>query len=186
MMTRYLYTKSLLEGKMKGLILASILLCTPAAALELRYIDVNAVFEGTAEGKVKLKEIKGDYAAKHGEIKGRALKFQARMDELKKTYTTLSDEDKRKAYEEVEAENKALEELSDKYWKEFDALRKKAFNEFKPKFSEVLGIIVKAKKIDTVLDKSLLVYFSPKMDLTDEVIKAYDKKHPVLVEKVTE
>lgn len=164
---------------MKHLILASLFLYLPAFAGDFKYVDTRAVFSGTDEGKKVLEALQKDYQSKQDDIKlkvkileGKAAEYQA----AKGTMTKESREEQERLLSEKYNE---LNSLSDKYWKEFAKQRDEAFDNFKKKFADVIKDLVVAKKLDFVLDKEVFVYYPVKMDMTEEVVKAYNKKYPL-------
>jgi Skp family chaperone for outer membrane proteins len=104
------------------------------------------------------------------------------MAEFKTSSETLTKELKADKEKELNEKYAELNALSDKYWKEFTKARDESFVAFKKKFAVVIQELVAAKKIDFILDKEAFIYYPAKMDLTDEVIKTYNKKYPVAKE----
>jgi Skp family chaperone for outer membrane proteins len=49
---------------------------------------------------------------------------------------------------------------------------------FEQKLKDVIDIVAKREGLDYILRHEVLLYGPPKMDLTNEVVREYDKRYP--------
>jgi len=60
--------------------------------------------------------------------------------------------------------------------RDLDATKKKAYDKVNEKLSKILEAIVAERKADLLVDRSLVMFTSPSLDITDEVIKRLNKE----------
>jgi outer membrane protein len=108
------------------------------------------------------------------EISGLAQKLQAGADKLTMAQQSEMQNQGQRLQREV---TRKTEDLSADVERE----RTETLTKSSEKMSAVVKTVAEAKGLDLVVDTSTAVYFKEAMDITKDVIAAYDKAHPAAV-----
>lgn len=164
----------------KGSIILALtaLLSAPAAHAQekIGYVNLMAVLEGTTEGKATVGKLKAEGAAKEAEFKK---KMQALGEKFKQFQSRAKMMKEDKAAEQAQAlsqEEQELKMLAMQYQQEFQRKQAAALAEFQQKVGGVIEAVAKREGIQWVVRQEILLYGPPKMDLTAQVIREYDKR----------
>lgn len=139
-------------------------------------INSQMVLEKSAEGKRviaqlqdKDKKSQSDLARLDNEIKQLETKLNTQR-------LTLTDEAAMQINSDVEKKKTDQKRLSEDAVREIQELQYRLFNKVQGELIPIIEGLGKEKGMDVIFDlaKSGAVYFSPVIDLTDEVIRRYD------------
>ncbi len=149
------------------------------AEVKIGILNIQKIITTTKEGKTISASLKKFYDGKQAELKKDEEKIIDLQKKFQKQSAVLSDAAKRKKAQEIQALSQQAREKAMKYQRE---LQKKE-NEYKQPIIKKLNTIIEevSKKagVDFAVDQMTtpLMYAASKVDLTDDVIKAYDKKY---------
>ncbi len=158
------------------------LLCWASGTLRAQdtkivYLDSQKILYESQAGKEAYKQLNTMKDQKSSELEKKQNKLKTMADQLQAKSATMSSS----AREDLEAKyDKELKDYNRAVKDAQDELRRKEMEFLKP-FSKDLDEIIKAyserNNIDIVLDKQnpAIVYANPKIDITNQIVTAFDK-----------
>jgi len=164
--------------KILTLIIAFLLPITVMSATVVGKVDIQRVLISIKEGKAVRDKLKKQFDDKQKIVKKEEAAIRKLQEEFKKQAMVLNDNAKAKKEKEIQTRFMKLQQQTMGYQKEIQALENKYK---KPILNKLRGIITEISKnagVDMTFESSTapIVYAKTEKDLTDKVIKAYDKK----------
>jgi outer membrane protein len=142
-------------------------------------VDVQRVILETREGRKAKKDLEKTFARSQGRLERKAKDLQGRVDDLRAKAAMLSQNKLMERQQELMRVQAELERLQLELQQ--DIVEKEALLTVKiyKKVSAIVGQIALEEKLQVVLVRSQMtvIFANPKLDLTNRVIVAYDKKH---------
>ncbi len=169
---------------MSNLIKVSVLLAMVAtlaappvqAQDKVGYVNLMAVLEGTVEGKATVDKLKKEGAAKEEEFKKRMQALGEKFKQFQSRAKMMKEEKAAEQMQELQKEEQELKMLAMQYQQEFQRKQGEALAGFQQKVQGVIDTVAKREGLAYVIRQEVLLYGPPKMDLTNEVIREYDKR----------
>jgi len=161
------------------LVLAMVIAARPAFAGKVGFVDLSKVLELTKMGQ----EISRKIAARTDELKIKVKKAELKVvtlrDALKRTESALSDEAKKKKYEELNNALQEYQQIAQQAMMDIEQFKLTLFKELISKVKVVTSKLAASNGYDLVLLKvedvmtegSVVLYGSSSVDLTDLVIR---------------
>jgi outer membrane protein len=158
----------------------------PAAPPELKprfqdgmkyaYVNVQAVAAGSVEGRVAAEKIKVLQEQKSRELQERNKGLQSDQQKLDQGGSVLSDAARAQLQANIERQQRDLQRFTEDAQQEVQQLAEQVEGEFNRKLTPVIDKVAKAKGVHFVFNaaQSGLIWAEPGMDLTAEVIQAFD------------
>jgi outer membrane protein len=150
----------------------------PAAAeTRIGVIDRQRVLEEIDEGKAATALLKKDFEDKQKQLDARKGELDRLQGEFEKQSVVMSEDAKREKGGEL---NRRGMELAQVYQQMQQELSKREAELFRPISEKVGGIIreiAEAEGIQLVMERGQLVYAAPALDLTNELIRKYNKRY---------
>jgi outer membrane protein len=164
--------------KVLTLIMALLLPMTIWGASTVGKVDIQRVLITIKEGKAVRDKLKSQFDEKQKFVKKEEAEIRKLQEDLKKQAMVLNDKAKAKKEKEIQMRFMKLQQQTMGYQKEIQELENKYK---KPILNKLRGIITDVSKkagVDMTFESSTapIVYAKNEKDLTDEVIKEYDKK----------
>ena len=151
----------------------------PAAPVSTKigYIDVQRVLARSAAGVAAREQLEKERATIQKDMDGRRVELEKLRDELEKKGALMTPDARREKQEQFERKRRDAARAADDYQKE---LEKKEGVLLQKVLQEVGGVIEKVgkeKNYYMIVEKrnAGVLYASNDADLTDEVIRAYDR-----------
>jgi outer membrane protein len=158
----------------------------PAAALELKprfqdgmkyaYVNVQAVAAASVEGKVAADKIKAVQEQKSRELQEKNKSLQTAQQKLEQGGSVLSDSARTQLQAEIERQQRDLQRFTEDAQQDVQQLAEQVEAEFNRKLTPIIDRVAKQKQVHFVFNaaQSGLIWAEPGMDLTAEVIQAFD------------
>ena len=158
----------------------------PAAAPELKprfqegmkyaYVNVQAVAAASVEGKVAAEKIKVLQEQKSRELQEKNKALQSAQQKLEQGGSVLSDQARTQLQAEIERQQRDLQRFTEDAQQDVQQLAEQVEAEFNRKLTPVIDKVAKQKQVHFVFNaaQSGLIWAEPGMDLTAEVIQAFD------------
>lgn len=149
------------------------------AAVKVGVINIQKVILTIKEGKSVDKTLKKSFDKKQKKIKALEAEIRKMQEKLQKQNKVLSESAKATKMAEIQKKVMAARQQMSKFQKEIQTqeanLKKPILEKLKP----VIDDVSKSKSLDMTFEISNnpIVYAADKVDITGDVIKAYDKKH---------
>jgi len=164
--------------KVLTLIMALLLPMTIWGASVVGKVDIQRVLVTIKEGKAVRDKLKKRFDEKQKIVKKEEAAIRKLQEDLKKQAMVLNDKAKAKKEKEIQMRFMKLQQQTMGFQKEIQALENKYK---KPILNKLRGIITEVSKkagVDMTFESSTapIVYAKNEKDLTDEIIKEYDKK----------
>ncbi|MGV0005274.1 MAG: OmpH family outer membrane protein [Candidatus Porifericomitaceae bacterium WSBS_2022_MAG_OTU9] len=158
-------------------ILPALLLClfaVPSHAVAEDYkigvVDLLRILEKAPQADEARNKIETEFSAKESELSGLQKKLVSMEGKLAKDRDVLSESELRELEREIISQRREIKRLQDEYREDLSYRRNEELGKLQKLIKETIQSLAKAKDYDLVLGEGL-IYVSPKMDFTDEVIE---------------
>lgn len=163
-----------------GFLGAAILSSSAMAATEVKIgvVDIPKAIQETKEGKKIKKQLEDDYNKRKSDLEKRAKDITKMQEDFEKKSLVLSEEARAKKMMEIDKEKAQYMELREKNMQDLAKKDRDLSQPMIKKLNEVISDIAKKQGFTVILHKNdqNLVWASKEVDITDEVIKALEKK----------
>jgi len=166
---------------MKTLLMITLALTSSLAVANVKVglVNIQKIIVTVKEGKTVNQTLEKSYKAKKKLIEKEEKAIMKLQEQFKKQDAVLSNAAKAKKSQEIAQRIQKVRQTMDMYQKE---IRKQEAELKKPILERLKPIIDQVSKTEKVtvtfeISASPIVYAENKVDITDKVIKAYDKKH---------
>ena len=153
----------------------------PAKPLEkIALVDLQRCILETVHGTKAKKDLEAAFARGQAQLEKKTKELQKKVDDLRAKAAMLSQDELAKRQQEMMVKDQELQQLYADLQE--DIATKEA--QFTEKIYKNVAAIVKdvakeeALQIVLVRSQANVLYANPKLDLTNRIIVAYDKKHP--------
>jgi len=168
---------------MKSLIavMASLLIASSAfAAVSVGKVDVQKVLITVAQGQAVRDQLKKSFDDKQKVLKDEEDKIRKLQDDYQKKASVLNDKEKGKKEREIQEKIVAIQQKTATFQKDIQDMEQKLKTPILEKVKAIVDDVAKNADVDMVYEAATapILYAKQEKDLTDEVIKAYNKKFP--------
>lgn len=168
---------------MKSLIavMASLLITNSAFAKVLvGKVDVQKVLITVHQGQAVRDQLKKSFDEKQKVLKDEEDKIRKLQDDYQKKASVLNDKEKGKKEREIQDKIVAIQQKTAGFQKEIQDMEQKLKTPILEKVKAVVDEVAKSSDVDLVYEAATapILYAKEEKDLTDEVIKSYNKKFP--------
>lgn len=160
------------------IILCVFALANPLYATLVGKVDVQKILISVKQGKSVREKLKKEFDKKQKTLKKEEGRIRKMQEDFKKQSLVMNDQAKIKKQQSIQAEIIKLQKTSMGYQKEIQALEAKLKGPILKNVRGIIQDISKGAGVDMTFEVSAapIVYAKDQVDLTDKVIKAYDKK----------
>jgi outer membrane protein len=165
-----------------GTILLLALALAPAAARaeqKLGVVDLQRAMNEVDEGKTAKALLKRDFDEKQKQLDAKKAEFDKLQADLEKQQVVMSDAAKRERANDLDRRARELQGLFVQLQKDLSERERDATKGIYERMAAIVRDIAEADGIVLVLDRSAGVVYAPQpLDLTDELIRKYNSRHP--------
>lgn len=149
-----------------------------ATDVKIGVVDIQRAIQETAAGKAAKKQLEGDMAKKKEELQKKEADLKKKSEELEKKAAVLSEAQLRKQQGEFQQEMLQFREMVGQSQMGLQRKEQELLQPVIKKMDEVITTLAKNGKYSVILQKSQnnVLWASDAVDITDQVIKAYEKK----------
>ncbi|RME15504.1 MAG: OmpH family outer membrane protein [Bdellovibrio sp.] len=156
-----------------GLLISSLAL----ANVKIGYVDMQKVIQSTKAGKAARKKLEAEFKKRKKELEKKQKDIQRMGKDFEKKRLALSDDVKLKKQQELQQEMLKYQELVGKSQMEIQKKERELTLPIVKKARKIIQEIAKKEGYTMILEKGQGVLWGQKdVDLTDRVIKEYDKR----------
>ena len=155
---------------------------SPAPVKVATIFAQNAIIS-TQEGQKASAALTAKYAPKKDEFAQKQTELQSLRDQLKRGQATMSADARARLNQAIDAKNKELQRLGEDSQ---DALEQEEGAMLQQLGEKLLGVIQEyasrngyAAVFDVSIPNGPVLWGSPSVDITNEIVKLYDQAHPV-------
>jgi outer membrane protein len=143
-------------------------------------VDVQKVLVTVAQGQSVRDQLKKSFDEKQKVLKEEEDKIRKLQDDYQKKASVLNDKEKSKKEKEIQDRIVAIQQKTANYQKEIQEMENKLKMPLLEKIKAIVDDVAKNAEIDLVYEAatSPIIYAKEEKDLTDEVVKLYNKKFP--------
>ncbi|WP_235609689.1 OmpH family outer membrane protein [Azospira sp. I13] len=151
----------------------SAFLAVPAFANEaskIGYVNTQRVFRDAPAAVKAQKKLDAEFSRRDQDLQSMAKKLQSLQESLEKNGVTLSDSDRRNKERELNDLNRDFQRRQREFREDLNLRQNEEMAAVLEKANKAIKQIAENEKFDLILQD--VVWVSPKLDITDKVIKA--------------
>jgi outer membrane protein len=161
--------------KAKSLVLASlmsVLFVTGVAAAELKvgYVNTQRIFRDAPAAQKAAKKLEGEFAKRDQELQRMAKQLQGLQENLEKNSVTMAESDRRAKEKEFGEISREFQRKQREFREDLNLRQNEENAAVIEKANRAIKQIAEADKFDLILQD--VVWVSPRLDITEKVIKA--------------
>lgn len=150
------------------------------SAVLVGLVDIQKVITSIKEGKNVQKTLEKSFNDKKAVLKKDEDKIKKSQEDYKKQSMVLAEAARMNKEREMQDMMMKLQNKTMEFQKEIQAMEQELKKPILDKLRPIIDDVSKANAVAMTFELSAapIVYAEAKLDITDDVIKAYDKKHP--------
>jgi outer membrane protein len=143
----------------------------------IAYIDVQRVLARSAAGVAAREQLEREKGTMQKEMDGKRVELEKLREELEKKGALLTAEARREKQDQFERKRRDAARLADDFQKELEKREQALLQKVLQEVSGVIEQIGKERGFYLIVEKrgAGVIYASPEADMTDDVIRAYDR-----------
>jgi outer membrane protein len=152
------------------LALLSLPLAAPAAELKIGFLDAERINRESAPAVRASKELEREFAPRIQELQKMERQLKEGQAALEKEAMTMSESERTRREQELVRINREFQRAQREYREDLNSRRNEKLGDLFQRANKVIQQIAEAEKFDLILQEA--VYRSPRIDITDKVLKA--------------
>ena len=143
-----------------------------AAAQEVKigYVDFDRILRESGPAVKAAKKLEKEFAGREADLKKLAEQIRAKQADLDKGGLNMPEADRKNRERELVKEQQDLSRLQREFREDLNSRRNEELAGIQERVHNTIQQIATAEKFDAILQEAL--YISPKLDITDKVLKA--------------
>lgn len=164
------YTYSRLAAMALSFALIASSAAVGAAELKIGFIDAERINRESAPAEIASKRLEKEFAPRAQELQRREGQIKTLQERLEKDGVTMSESDRRAKEQELQRIIVDFQRLQREYREDLNLRRNQELQSLFERANRVIKQIAEAEKFDIILQEA--VYRSPRIDITERVLKA--------------
>lgn len=140
------------------------------AETKIGFVDTERIMRESAPAQRAEKKLQKEFEKKQQELERLGKQLQSMQENLEKNAVTMSESDRRAKDREFGDLNREFQRKKRDYGEEFNQRRNEELAQIIERANRTIRQLAEAEKFDLVLQEA--VYRSPRIDITDKVLKA--------------
>ena len=170
--------KSVIKNATSALTVCVLALALPLAAqaqqdLKVGFVSTERIFRDAAPAKAATAKLEQEFSKREKDLQELAAKLKSTAEKLDKEAPVLSDAERGKRQRELAEMDKDFQRRQREFREDLNQRRNEELAVVLERANKVIKQIADAEKYDIVFQEA--VYFSPRIDITDKVLKALNK-----------
>lgn len=145
---------------------------------KIGYINLNTVLEGTEEGKDIVGKLQKEFEAKQKDLQAKMKDFEERAKQFQGQAKMLKEDVRIERMKALAQEEQQLQALLMQEQADINRKKGEALGKFEEKLRGIIEAVAQKEGLDFILRHEVLLFGPPKMDVTNDVIREYDKRFP--------
>lgn len=141
-----------------------------AADLKIGFIDAERINRESAPAERASKQLEKEFAPRAQELQRRESQIKALQGQLEKEAMTMSESDRRAKEQELARMNLDFQRMQREYREDLNLRRNQELSALFERANRIIKQLAESEKFDLILQEA--VYRSPRIDITDKVLKA--------------
>jgi outer membrane protein len=151
-------------------LLAALVGAVGAADIKIGFVDVERIRRESAPAERASKQLEKEFAPRAQELKTRESQIKSLQGQLEKDAVTMSESDRRSKEQELSRMSVDYQRMQREYREDLNMRRNQELASLFERADRVIKQIADAEKYDLILQEA--VFRSPRIDITDRVLKA--------------
>jgi len=152
------------------LALTCIVTVAGAADIKIGYVDVERIRRESAPAERASKQLEKEFAPRAQELQRREAQVKSLQSQLEKDGVTMSENERRSKEQELSRASVDVQRMQREFREDLNMRRNQELAALFERADKVIKQIADAEKYDLILQEA--VYRSPRIDITDRVLKA--------------
>jgi outer membrane protein len=141
-----------------------------AAELKIGFIDAERINRESAPAELASKRLEKEFAPRAQELQRRETQIKTLQSQLEKDAMTMSESDRRAREQELSRTTLDFQRLQRSYSEDLNLRRNQELQSLFERANRVIKQIAESEKYDLIIQEA--VYRSPRLDITERVLKA--------------
>jgi outer membrane protein len=141
-----------------------------AAELKVGFIDAERINRESAPAEVASKRLEKEFAPRAQDLQRREAQIKSLQSQIEKESMTMSESDRRSKEQELARITLDFQRLQREYREDLNLRRNQELQTLFERANRVIKQIAEAEKFDLIVQEA--VYRSPRIDITERVLKA--------------
>jgi len=156
------------------LMAASVPVSAIAQELKIGFVSTERIFREAAPAKAATAKLEQEFSKRDKDLQDLAAKVKLAAEKLDKDGPVLSDSERNKRQRELSEMDKDFQRRQREFREDLNQRRNEELAVVLEKANKVIKQLAESEKYDIVFQEA--VYFSPRIDITDKVLKALNGK----------
>ena len=156
------------------LVAASLPVSAIAQELKVGFVSTERIFREAAPAKAATAKLEQEFSKRDKDLQDLAAKLKQSAEKLDKDGPVLSDSERSKRQRELGEMDKDFQRRQREFREDLNQRRNEELAVVLEKANKVIKLLAESEKYDIVFQEA--VYFSPRIDITDKVLKALNTK----------
>ena len=148
----------------------------PVAAMKIGYVNTERVLRDSAPAMRALKKLEGEAQKREQELAKMADQLKKMQEDLEKNSMTMAESARRNREREFGDLNREFQRKQREFREDLNQRRNEELQQIVEMGNRVIRQIAEQEKFDIIFQDA--VFASPRIDITDKVIKALEGKPP--------
>lgn len=140
------------------------------AEVKIGFVDMQRLFDQAPIAVKANKKLTSEFAKRELELQKMGKQIKTQQDALEKNGATMTDNDRRTRERELNDLSREFQRKQREFREDLDVRRNEAMAVVLDRANKALKQIAETEKFDLIVQDA--VYFSPRIDITDKIIKA--------------
>lgn len=145
-----------------------------AAEIKIGFVNTERVFREAAPAMKAQKKLEKEFAAREQELQKTAKQAKELQAHLEREGVTINESDRRNKERDLANLNRDFQRAQREFREDLNLRRNEELGAVHERARKTITEIAEKEKFDLVLEEA--VYFSPRIDITDRVLKALTDK----------
>ena len=141
-----------------------------AADLKIGFIDLDRMTRESVPAERATKKLEKEFAPREQELRKMEQQIKAIQAQLEKDGLTMSESDRRSKEQELGRQTREFQRIQREFREDLNLRRNEELAALFERANKVIKQIAETEKFDLILQEA--VYRSPRIDITDKVLKA--------------
>ncbi|CAN5173176.1 OmpH family outer membrane protein [soil metagenome] len=153
-------------------LLALLGLATPGSAQEIKigYVSIERILRESAPAKASQQKLEAEFAKRAREIDDSASKLKSASEKLDRDAPAITDVERNRRQRELMEQDRDFQRRKSEYSEDINRRKNEELGAVLERANRVVRQIAESEKFDLIVQE--VVYISPRIDITDKVIKA--------------
>lgn len=171
-----MFTKSFLDVKKLGVLALCLFAFAASHAQEVKvgFVNSERIMRDSAPAKSATAKLEAEFSKREKELRDMQTRLKNMSDKLEKDMPVLAESDRIKRQRELADYGQDFQSKNRRYREDLMQRRNEEFSAVLERINKVINNIAQSEKYDLIVQDA--VYFSPKVDITEKVLRALGTK----------